>query len=154
VSQITPTGTTCNQFRDGTAQTLSSINYSVSGGVIHNVNPGVFFYWVRVTVPAGLHVFTITQTITTGQVLPFFGLAAGSSVFDSNCNSVGPTIAQVGNTTTVTFTAPTTGTYIIGIKYNPHTVVGAPAPNPTTVHYDFATTGVPGSTSGIDLIKQ
>jgi hypothetical protein len=154
VSQITPTGTTCSQFRGGTAQTLSSINYSVSGGTIHNVNPGVFFYWVRVTVPAGNNTLTITQTITTGNFNTFFGVAAGSSVFDSNCNTVGSTITQNGNTTTVTFTASAAGTYIIGIKYNPHTVVGAPAPSPTTVHYNFATTGVPGSTSGIDLIKQ
>jgi hypothetical protein len=154
VSQITPTGTTCQQFRDGTAPTLSSINYTVSGGTIHNVNPGVMFYWVRVTVPSGINTFTITQTITTGQVLPFLGLAGGSNVFDSNCNSVSPIITQVGNTTTVTFTAPTAGTYIISIKYNPHSVVGAPAPNPTTVHYNFTTTGVVGSTSGIDFIKQ
>jgi len=28
-----------------------------------------------------------------------------------------------------------------------------PAPG-TTVHYDFSTTGVPGSTSSVDLIKQ
>jgi len=34
-------------------------------------------------------------------------------------------------------------------------VVGQPAPSPgTTVHYNFNTTGVPGSTSGLDLIKQ
>jgi hypothetical protein len=154
VSQITPTGTTCSDFRGGTAQTLTSVNYSVSNGVIHNVNPGVFFYWVRVTVPAGNNTLTITQTITTGNFNTFFGVAAGSSVFDSNCNTVGSTITQNGNTTTVTFTASAAGTYIIGIKYNPHTVVGAPAPSPTTVHYNFATTGVPGSTSGIDLIKQ
>jgi hypothetical protein len=50
------------------------------------------------------------------------------------------------------FTPP--GTYIISIKYDPHTVVGQPAPNPTTVYYNLTTTGVPGSTSGIDLIKQ
>jgi hypothetical protein len=122
--------------------------------VIHNVNPGVMFYWVRVTVPAGLQVFTITQTITTPNVAPFFGLAAGSNVFDSNCNSVGPTITQVPGTTTVTFTAPTAGTYFISIKYDPHTVIGSPAPSPTTVHYNFTTNLVPGSTSGIDLIKQ
>jgi hypothetical protein len=55
----------------------------------------------------------------------------------------------------VTFTAPTAGTYFISIKYDPHSVVGMPAPSPgTTVHYDFMTTGVPGSTSGLDLVKQ
>jgi hypothetical protein len=155
VSQITPTGTTCSQFKNGTAQTLSSVNYSVSNGVIHNVNPGVLFYWVRVTVPAGSNTLTITQTITTGNFNTFLDLASGSSVFDSNCNSVGPTITQNANTTTVQWNAPTAGTYFIGIKYNPHSVVGMPAPSPgTTVHYNFTTTGVPGSTSGLDLVKQ
>jgi hypothetical protein len=155
VSQITPTGTTCTQFKNGTAETLSSINYSVSNGVIHNVNPGVFFYWVRVTAPAGNNTFTITQTITTGNFNTFFDFHAGSDVFDSNCNSLNPSITQSGGTVTVTFNAPTAGTYFISIKYDPHSVVGRPAPSPgTTVHYNFNTTGVPGSTSGLDLIKQ
>ena len=34
ISQITPTGTTCNQFRDGIAATLANLNYSVAGGKI------------------------------------------------------------------------------------------------------------------------
>ncbi len=105
--------------------------------------------------PAGSNTLTITQTITTGNFNTFFALASGSNVFDSNCNSVGPTITQNANITTVTFTAPTAGTYFISIKYDPHSVVGMPAPSPgTTVHYDFMTTGVPGSTSGLDLVKQ
>jgi hypothetical protein len=155
VSKITPTGTTCTQFRNGTAQTLSSLNYTVSNGKIQqNVNPGVFFYWVSVTAPAGNNTFTITQTITTGNFNTFFNLGGGSSVFNSNCNSVSNTITQNGNTTTVTFNAPTAGTYIISLKYDSKSVAGATAPTPPTVHYDFNTTGVPGSTSGLDLIKQ
>ena len=111
------------------------------------------FYWVRVTALAGSNTFTITQTITTGNFNTFFDVASGSNVFDSNCNSLHATITQNGNTTTVTFTALTAGTCIIGIKYDPHTFVGQPVPSPgTTVHYDFATTGVVGSTSGIDLV--
>src|SRR4029077_14110513 len=155
---ITPTGTTCTQFRDGTAETLLNLNYSVSGGKIkNNVTPGVFFYWVSVTVPAGNNVFTITQTITTGNFTGLFDIQSGSNVFTSNCNSLHPTITQ--NTTTgavtVQWNAPTAGTYIISIKYDSKSIVGDPAPSPgTTVHYDFATTGVPGSTSGLDLVKQ
>jgi len=157
VSQITPTGTTCSQFANGTAQTLSSLNYSVSGGKIkNNVTPGVFFYWVKVTVPAGNQSFTITQTITTGNFSTPFNFASGSSAYNPSCGNVSTTITQ--NTTTgavtVQFNAPTAGTYIIGVKYDSKTIVGQPAPSPgTTVHYDFATTGVPGSTSGLDLIK-
>jgi hypothetical protein len=156
VSQITPTGTTCSQFANGTAETLGFLNYSVAGGKIkNNVTPGVFFYWVSVTVPGGNNSVTITQTITTGNFTGKFALASGSSVFSSNCNNVSDTITQNTTTGTVTvnFNAPA-GTYIIGIKYDSKSIVGLSAPSPTTtVHYDFATTGVPGSTSGIDLIK-
>jgi hypothetical protein len=157
VSQITPTGTTCSQFKNGTAETLLNLNYSVSGGKIkNNITPGVFFYWVSVTVPAGNNNVTITQTITTGNFTGKFDFASGSNVFNSNCNSVSDTITQNPTTgaVTVNFNAPTAGTYIIGIKYDSKSIVGDPAPSPgTTVHYDFATTGVPGSTSGLDLIK-
>jgi len=54
---------------------------------------------------------------------------------------------------TVSFNAPTAGTYIISIKYDSKSIVGATAPNPPTVSYNFATTGVAGSTNGLDVIK-
>ena len=40
-----------------------------------NVTPGVFFYWVTVTAPAGNNSFTITQTITTGNFTGKFDFA-------------------------------------------------------------------------------
>ena len=43
---------------------------------------------------------------------------------------------------TVTFTG--TGTFYIGLKYDPKTVIGKVAPNPTTVVYTFETSGLPG----------
>jgi hypothetical protein len=53
------------------------------------------------------------------------------------------------------FNAGTGGTFFIGIKYDAGSIVGFAAPSPTTtVHYDFSTTGVPSSTSGLDLIKK
>src|SRR6266404_2573227 len=158
VSQITPTGTTCSQFSNGTAQTLANLNYSVGndGKIKQNVTPGVFFYWVKVTVPAGNNSFTITQTITTGNFTGLFNFASGSSAYNPNCGNLSTTITQDPTTfaVTVQFNAPTAGTYIIEVKYDSKSIVGLPAPSPgTTVHYDFATTGVPGSTSGLDLIK-
>jgi len=156
VSQITHTGTTCAQFRDGTAGTLSILNYSVQGGTIHQVNPGVFFYWVAVTAPAGNNSFTITQTITTGNFTGKFDVASGSSVWTSTCvkaSNVMITQNTMTGAVTAQWTALTAGTYIIGIKYSANSVVGDPAPSPgTTVHYNFATTGVAGSTQGLDLV--
>jgi len=129
------------------------VGYSVKNGQINQVNPGVFFYWVRVTVPAGNNSFTITQTITTGNFNNFFDIQSGSNVFNSNCDSQHPTITQNAGTTTVQWNAPSAGTYFISIKFSSQSLKGKPAPGPgTTVHYDFMTTGVPGSTSGLDLI--
>jgi hypothetical protein len=123
---------------------------------LNNVNPGVFFYWVAVTVPAGNNSFTITETITTGNFNRLFDIASQNNVFDSNCTSQHPNITQNPTTGNVTaqWNAPTAGVYIISIKYSANSVVGSPAPSPgTTVHYDFTTTGVPGSTQGLDLVK-
>ena len=142
--------------------TLSSLQYTVNGGNIkNNVTPGVFFYWVAVTVPAASNSFTITQTITTVTTFTGkFNLQAGGSsggniVFNSSCTSVSNTITQDPTTkaATVSFNAATAGTYYIALKYDSKSVAGLPAPSPTTIHYNFATTGVPGSTSGLDLIK-
>jgi hypothetical protein len=135
--------------------TLSSLNYTVNGsGKIQNVTPGVFFYWVKVTVPAGNNSFTITQTITTANFTGKFDIASGSNVFDSTCTSQHPNFTQNTTTGTVTaqWTAPTAGTYYISIKYDSKSVQGDTAPSPgTTAHFNFTTTGVPGSTSGLDL---
>ena len=105
---------------NGTAETQSSLEYKFSGGTIHNVTPGVFFYWVAVTVPAGNNSFTVTQTITTGNFTGKFDIQSGSNVFNSNCVSQHPTITQNPATGAVTaqWNAPTAGTYIISIKYS------------------------------------
>ena len=160
VSQITPTGTTCQDFAGGTAQTLDTLNYSVRNGVIHQVNPGVFFYWVKVTAPAGNNTFVVNQSITTGNFNTLFAIASGSNVFNSSCTSVNGTFTQsdINNTTTgtvtVTFNATTAGIYYIGIKFSPSSVKNKTAPAPTTtVRYRFSTIGVPGSTQGLNLVK-
>ena len=154
VSQITPAGTTCSQFSSGTAETLGSVQYDVNNDLIQRVLPRNFLYWVTVTAPAGNNIFRITQTITTGNFNTFFaGIGNGSNVFDSNCVSLQRTGSQIGNTVQVRFNAPAAGTYFIGINFIAQSLLGQPAPSPTTVHYDFTTTGVPDSTSGLDLLE-
>jgi hypothetical protein len=142
---------------NGTSETLANLNYSVANGKVkNNVTPGVFFYWVAVTRPAGNNVVTVTQAITGVNTFNCkFSIASAQNVFNSDCNSVSSTISQdpATGTVTVSFNAPVAGTYIISIKYDSKSIAGCNAPNPTTVHYDFATTGVPGSTQGLDLIK-
>ena len=161
-SQITHTLTTCTDFLNGTGEILSSLSYSVKFGRIKKVSvgqvaPGVFFYWVKVTVPAGPQNFTITQTHSANGT-GFFDITNSNNVFDSNCTSVRPTNITQDTTTgavTAQFTALTAGTYIISLKYSGNSLVGDTAPTGNgTVHYVFATMGVPDSTVGVDLIKQ
>ena len=153
-SQITPAGTTCSQFSSGTAEILGSVQYRVNNDLIQRVVPRNFLYWAKVTVPAGNNNFRITQTITTGNFNTFFaGKGNGSNVFDSNCVSLQLAIRQSGNTVTVRFNAPAAGTYFIAVNFSAQSLSGQPAPSPTAVHYDFTTTGVPDSTSGLDLVE-
>ena len=156
VSQITPTQTTCSTFSNGTSSTLSQVQYSVKSGKISQVNPGVFFYWVKVQATAGSNTFTVNQAISTGNFSTFFSSAAGSGVFTAGCTSVtGATVSQSGAVTTIKFTAATAGTYIIGVKYSTSGVVGVSAPSPTTVHYTFTEDSHTSTTQqGLDLVKK
>jgi hypothetical protein len=150
-TQITPVGTTCSQFASGSAETLVSMLYHPNHNLIGRVGPRGFLYWVKVTAPAGENIFRITQTITTGNFNTFVaGSGNGSHVFDSDCVSLQRTGSQSGNTVTVKFNAPAAGTYFIATEFNAQSLIGAPDPG-TSVHYDFTTTGVPNSTSGLDL---
>jgi hypothetical protein len=155
VSQITGTGDSCSQFIGGTAQTLSRLIYTVRNGLIYRVTPSGFAYWVRVTASAGANTFVIPQTITTGNFTTRFGLAStGSNVRTGTCAAVsGETItAASGNSSfTVRWNAPSAGTYVIRLRLATSAVRNQPVPSPPTVHYTFSTTGVAGSTSGIDL---
>jgi FG-GAP-like repeat/FG-GAP repeat/Bacterial pre-peptidase C-terminal domain len=154
VSQITPADTSCTQFSSGTAQTIAIMQYDLNSDLIHRVGPRNLLYWAPVTVPVGNNIFTITQTITTGNFNTFFAaIGNGSNVFDSDCVPLQRSIRQSGNTVTARFAAPVAGTYYISIRFNAQNLSGQPAPNPgTIVHYDFTTTGVPDSTSGLDLV--
>jgi len=156
VSQITPTNVTCDQFLSGTAPTLSLVEYTLKGSpaVINQVDPGVFFYWVKVTAAAGSNTFTVNEAITSGNFSTLFAMQAGSNVFDLGCVTLHPTISQLGGTVTVQFNAPSAGTYAILVKFSANSVKGAGAPSPTTVHYNISTAGVADSTQGLDLNKK
>ena len=160
-AQITPTNTTCSDFAGGTAATLSLLQYSVKGGLINSVAPGVFFYWDAVSAQAGSNTFYVRQAITTGNFdSHFFAMAAGSNVFDSNCVAVsGDTLTQNGSDIAITFNAASAGTYFLGIKFDATSVKGFAVPSPTTVHYEFSTLDssfaiLTGSVQGLDLAKK
>jgi len=148
---------TCNQFLSGTAPTLSELEYQLKGNPakINQVDPGVFFYWVKFTASAGSNTVMITEAITSGNFGGLFTWQAGSNVFDSDCNSQHASVSQVGGTVSLTFNAMSAGTYVGLVKFSANSVKGAAAPSPgTTVHYQISTSGVANSTEDLDLVKK
>jgi len=127
--------------------------------VIKNTAPGVIFYYSRVTAPSSSFTITIQQTNNSSNGTPFFDIQQGNQVtlYNADCsNSSLGTLSVSNGQVTLTVAGATAGqVFIIGAKYSPKSVVGAPAPVPSTVHYDFVTkvNGVAVATDplGIDL---
>ena len=122
-------------------------------GKISQVVPSAFYYWVKVTAVAGSNTFTINQAITTGNFDSHFFNHSAGQVFTSGCVKRSSTISTSAGVTTVTFTAASAGTYVIGIKYNGWSIKSFTAPSPTTVHYTFQLDALAASLKGLDLVK-
>jgi hypothetical protein len=163
-AQITPTNTTCQQFAGGTAGTLSNFTYEGTG-TISNDQPGVFFYYEKVTITAG-QTITVNETLTSGQGPNYLlqvlnGSTQQVQIYDTACNTIGGATIKIGPTGTspyaVTISGLPAGSYIFSIKYTPKSIVGQPTPSPTTLVYSFSTVVggnvVSGSTQGITGLK-
>jgi hypothetical protein len=153
---IAPTATSCSDFAGGTAQTLGQINYSVVAGKIgQGINPGVFFFYTKITTTTPNQVVTVTETNTSTNSTPNFGILNGQALlYDLNCNRVTVGTVSGPNGENASFTVAQPGTYIIGIKYQTKTIAGAPAPSPANITFNFATS-LGGSTGGsVQLKKQ
>src|SRR5713101_2021188 len=107
-AQITPTGTTCQQFRDGTASNLAFIEYSLRrDGTIGQVDPGVGFYFVEWTW-SGVPI-SIVQT-DNGSTPPF-GVHFVQVYRASDCSKLTSGLnISTGTTTTIGGSAFVTGT--------------------------------------------
>jgi uncharacterized repeat protein (TIGR01451 family) len=146
-AQITPTATTCQAFRGGTAADLNELLYTLKDNAINSVAPGVLFYYSTVTVSAD---DTITVIQSDNGSTPPLGIQQEQAIlWNLDCT-------KATNNATGTFTAPANGTYIIGIKYTPDAVKGSP--DPGTVTYTFMTSvngaTVASSTDTIVLKKK
>ena len=149
---IAPTQTTCQDYINGKAEDLGQINYSVGGGKISgNINPGVFFFYTRITTAVVNQVVDVTQTHTGSG--PLFSLHQDQGkLYTGDCkSSTGGT--PINNGTGEQFVVATPGTYVIGIKYSSKSVAGEPAPVPDDLTYTFSTS-LGGTTSGSVLLKK
>ena len=87
---IAPTETTCQDVRDGIAATLGQINYSVSNGKIgQNINPGVFFYYAKITTTVANTVVTVSESQNDAAAL-FQILQGQARVYKGDCSPTRP----------------------------------------------------------------
>jgi hypothetical protein len=143
--QIAPTATSCQDFVNGRAGDLTEILYGTKSGKVNNVAPGVLFYYSFVVAPSSSFTVTVNQVDMPNAPFPAFGVQQQQAFFyNPNCTKRSSTVMTIsGGGALVTFnvTGATAGTtYIVGIKYNPGSVVGTPvsAPFPSST-YTFST---------------
>ena len=137
--QITETGTTCQAYTGHTATTLSQVLYTLKNGKINSVSPGVFFYYGTISGTAGQS-FTITQTANPNTA-PLIPVQHGQVIlYDTSCKKLKWTdTSDAGGV--VTGTLPSTGTFIISVKYNPSALTGTSNyPGPVTYTIDGGAT--------------
>jgi uncharacterized repeat protein (TIGR01451 family) len=149
---IAPTQTTCQDFINGTAATLGQVNYSVSGGKIgQGINPGVFFYYTKITVPANT---TVTVSESQNDAAALFQVHQGQArLYQGDCSSwTGGTL--INNSTGASYSIATAGTYVISIKYDTKSIAGTTAPTSDPVTYTFTATPPGASSSASVLLKK
>jgi hypothetical protein len=154
VAKITPTGTTCQQYQNGTAATLGQVLYTVAkGNKIGAVSPGVFFYYTRVS---GSGSVTITQSHTgTSPTIPI-QMKQVLLYSDPGCATLKWKTLVVNTADgTATGTLPATGgPFIISVKYDSGSLKGKPKPDPETSTYTFDTNGIAADIARVDLAKK
>jgi len=139
VGRITPTGTTCQQFRDNAAQTLDKLAYTTKVGAINSVSPGVFFYYTKITDGKSGDLVSIAQSNDSSYTA--IPVQQGQAfLYDaSSCAKVrwNPVLGANGS---VTGNLPSDGDFVIGVKYDAAALQKKAAPSSPPVKYSFETT--------------
>jgi hypothetical protein len=159
-STITPTGTTCNNFTSGNAQTLSQLNYSVKGGKISQVDPGSFFYFDIMSLKTATNIINVNQTNLLGWI-PIQPRVGQVTLYNSTTCTVVSEASSI-NTTTGNVTMTTTvspGSYVAQVGYSSSSLVGqSGVGNKPTNTYTFKEyiNGIfaPGSQASIKVVPK
>ncbi len=139
--QIAPTQTTCPQYLNDTAATLNDLLYTTKGNHINAVSPGVFFYYTTVTGEAGDTV-TINEKNDGTPPEPPIGIQKSQVVlYSPDCSKLAWTSLTVNPDGSATGVLPSSGDFIIGVKYDSSSLKGDPIPIPTSITYTFGVNG-------------
>jgi hypothetical protein len=152
--QITPTQVTCAGFISGTAPTLDQLSYTLNGGKIaKNISPGVFFFWTKITTTVPNQVVTVSQSNTSSNNAALFTAQQDwVRLYTGNCGSW-TNGTQTNGGTGASFTVPTPGSYVIGIKWDGKSIVGTNGGVPANITYNF-TTSLVGTGASVLLKKK
>jgi len=154
--QITPTAVSCSDFASGTAPTLDQVNYKTGGNpsvIQQGINPGVFFFYTKVTTTVPNQVVTVSQTNTSTNNSALFAVHQGQArLYPANCSSF-TTGTLISGDSGASFTIPVPGNYILGLKYDTKSLSGTKAPVPADITFNFATS-LGGATGGSLLLKK
>ena len=142
IGELTHTSATCGTYQAGTSDQLmnSDINYAVSNGVISNISPGVFFYWSKVTAAKPNFRIDVRQ-IKTNPAFPFIDIMQGQiKLYDANCNDVTDGYVTGPGQGSIDVTGAQGGqVFIVNVKYQLKSLIGAPMPPGSGCRFDFLT---------------
>jgi hypothetical protein len=150
---ITHTNVSCDDVLSGNASNflIDGINYPNARGKIgQGIDPGKFFYWAKITTTTPNQVVTVSQSNTSTNNFPaILHHQDWIRLYTGDCASftTGAPLPNGG----ATFTVPTPGSYIIGIKYDPKSVVGANVPVPPVITFTFTTSLGASTTATVQM---
>ncbi len=161
-AQLTPTGTTCRDFRDDTGADQDAILYDVRNGKISNAVPGVFFYFTEVTIASTVGTadqVAIDQSSSIGAWKEFeikFVRVWDPKTPPDDCAKLFTVDACAGQTD-CTFDLGSTGTFIVQVQYVSKSIKGSSpitcvSGTPTSVSVYTWTTKVDGAQVQSDLL--
>ena len=160
-AHIYPTQTTCCNYQSGgTAQLLKgclTLATTSSKTTVSNAIPGVFFYYGSYTAStSGLTTLVVQQSVAPSSVSKLFSVQNTSNIrlTTSNCQPVAGAITYkiVAGTANIQFVAVAGQTYVVSVKYDMKSIIGATVPSTlnggTVATYTFSMTVALGSPVG------
>src|SRR5262249_5519021 len=128
--QITDTSVGCEDVLSGNSLNfiVSAVNYPGTTTIGQGINPGKFFFWSQITTTMPNQVVTVTQSNNSTNNAALFHIHQNwQRIYTGDCSSFA-TGMQINGGSGASFTVPTPGNYIIGIKYDPKSLAGTPVP--------------------------
>jgi hypothetical protein len=126
---IAPTNTSCSDYANGTAATLSQIDDGFQGSHINSTSPGVFFYYATLTKASSQTVGFVQSASPNPGSLPLYGVHQGQAyLYNASCNTVATLTVSADGTTASGGTALAAGTYFLGVKFDTFAAKGVSEP--------------------------